>query len=90
MDAVERALRRIAPGLGDDVLRVGFSSAATVAELGGALRSARFALAMPNAAGVEAGSVQVNDSAELTSAVQVLATVPDHLRRVFTESRSGR
>jgi DNA-binding PucR family transcriptional regulator len=85
LDAIEQALRRVAPGLGDDVLRVGFSSVATVAELGGALLSARFALAMPNASGVEDGSVQVNDSAELTSAVQLVATVPDHLRRVFTD-----
>ncbi len=45
---------------------------------------------MPNAAGVEADSVQVNDSDELTSAVQLLATVPDHLRRVFTELALGR
>ena len=85
LDAVERALRRVAPGLGDDILRVGFSSVATVAELGGALLSARFALAMLNA-GVESGSVQVNDSAELTSAVQLIATVPDHLRQVFTDA----
>jgi DNA-binding PucR family transcriptional regulator len=85
LDAIERALRRVAPGLGEDILRVGFSSAATIAELGGALRSARFALAMPNATGTEPSSVQVNDSAELTSAVQLLATVPDHFRRAFTD-----
>lgn len=84
------ALRRVAPGLEDRVLRVGVSQPAGLGELGGALRSARFALSLPPSkpSGVE--QVQISDAEDLTSAVQLLAVVPDHLRRVFVELVLGK
>lgn len=79
------ALQRLAPGLDKVVLNVGVSPVARVSELSGALRSARFALALPATGdqGPGADAVRVNGSSDLTSAVQLLAAVPDHLRRAF-------
>lgn len=89
-DQLTRSLRRVGPGLDDHVLRIGLSQSAEIGELGGALRSARFALAVPAADAAGQPSVQISDSEALTSAVQLLWTVPDHLRRVFVALVLGR
>lgn len=69
--ALTTALRRVAPGLEDRVLKVGVSQPADLAELGGALRSARFALSLPPSKPSGVDQVQISDSEDLTSAVQL-------------------
>jgi DNA-binding PucR family transcriptional regulator len=87
--AVEQSLRRLGPGLGGRTLRVGVSQVASVGELGGALRSARFALTLPGVHSADTTAVRINDAADLTSSVQLLSAVPDHLRRVFVDRALG-
>ncbi len=90
LDTLSRALRRLAPGLGDSVLNIGVSQVAGIGELGGALRSARFALSLPSPEPHGIEHVRLSDSDNLTSSVQLLSVVPDHLRRVFVELVVGR
>jgi DNA-binding PucR family transcriptional regulator len=71
--------------LGELVLNVGISQRAATSELGGALRSARVALTVPPDEQSRAEPVRIRDSQQVTSSVQLLAAVPDHLRRVFVE-----
>ncbi|PTL73678.1 PucR family transcriptional regulator [Rathayibacter caricis DSM 15933] len=86
---VTAALRRVGPGLDGQVLRVGTSAATSLAALGGALRSARYGMLLPGVPG-DGSRVRINDAGEVTSAVQLLTAVPDHLRTVFVELVLGR
>ncbi|AZZ54168.1 hypothetical protein C1I64_04435 [Rathayibacter festucae DSM 15932] len=86
---VTAALRRAGAALDGAVLRVGVSAPSPLAALGGALRSARYALRLPSAPG-DASPVRIGTAGEVTSAVQLLSTVPDHLRAVFVELVLGR
>ncbi|NQX13529.1 PucR family transcriptional regulator [Microbacteriaceae bacterium VKM Ac-2855] len=86
---VTSALRRAGAGLGADVLRVGTSPASGLGELGGALRSARYAMLLPAPEGADS-AVRINDSEDVTSSVQLLSAVPDHLRIVFVELVLGK
>ncbi|MWV58272.1 PucR family transcriptional regulator [Rathayibacter sp. VKM Ac-2754] len=86
---VTSALRRAGAGLDGPVLRVGTSAATASSALGGALRSARYGMLLPGAPG-DTSAVRISDSGEVTSAVQLLTAVPDHLRTVFIELVLGR
>ncbi|TCL80347.1 MULTISPECIES: helix-turn-helix domain-containing protein [unclassified Rathayibacter] len=86
---VTAALRRAGAALDGAVLRVGVSAPSPLAALGGALRSARYALRLPSAPG-DASPVRIGTAGEVTSAVQLLSAVPDHLRAVFVELVLGR
>ncbi|NQX27718.1 PucR family transcriptional regulator [Microbacteriaceae bacterium VKM Ac-2854] len=86
---VTSALRRASPGLDGLVLRVGTSPASSLGELGGALRSARYGMLLPTP-GAENATVRINDSEDVTSSVQLLSAVPDHLRAVFVELVLGK
>jgi hypothetical protein len=85
---VTTALKRAAAGLTNETLRVGTSPVSTTADLGGALRSARYGMRLPSSG--DTTSVRINDSEDVTSAVQLLAAVPDQLRTVFVELVLGR
>ncbi|MBF4462132.1 MULTISPECIES: PucR family transcriptional regulator [unclassified Rathayibacter] len=82
--AVVAALRRAGAAWPGAVLRVGASAATPLAALGGALRSARYGMLLPGVPGDD-NRVRLSDSGEVTSAVQLLSAVPDHLRTVFVE-----
>jgi hypothetical protein len=84
--ALRRALGRLVPGLGGSRLSVGVSADVTGASLDGALRSARYARAI---AGTGTESVQVRSAAELSSSILLLGTVPDELRKTFTQQVLG-
>lgn len=86
---VTSALRRAGAGLDGSVLRVGTSASSSLSALGGALRSARYGMLLPGAPG-DASPVRISDAGEVTSAVQLLTAVPDHLRTVFVELVLGR
>ncbi|SMH36464.1 Purine catabolism regulatory protein-like family protein [Rathayibacter oskolensis] len=86
---VTSALRRAGAGLSGPVLWVGTSAASSVSALGGALRSARYGMLLPGAPG-DGAAVRISDAGEVTSAVQLLTAVPDHLRTVFVELVLGR
>jgi hypothetical protein len=80
------ALDRVAPALGGARFAVGVSNASGLGALGGALRSARYAWMLGEN---HADPVHVASSAQVTSAVQLLMTVPDHLRRTFADHVLG-
>lgn len=86
---VTSALRRAGAGLTGSVLRVGTSASSSLSALGGALRSARYGMLLPGDPG-DSSPVRINDAGEVTSAVQLLTAVPDHLRAVFVELVLGR
>ncbi|PPI26142.1 PucR family transcriptional regulator [Rathayibacter sp. AY1B5] len=86
---VTSALRRAGAAWPGAVLRVGTSAATPLPALGGALRSARYGMLLPGSPGDDA-PVRISDSGEVTSAVQLLSAVPDHLRSVFVELVLGR
>ncbi len=81
-----RTFARVAPGLSGEHLTIGISEPASVAALGGALNSARYAQRLGEH---HPGSVQVVRSAEISSAVLLLNSVPDQLRRSFAEHVLG-
>lgn len=86
---VTSALRRVGATWPGAVLRVGTSAATPLSALGGALRSARYGMLIPGAPSDDS-PVRISDSGEVTSAVQLLSAVPDHLRSVFVELVLGK
>ncbi|MFB7859876.1 helix-turn-helix domain-containing protein [Rhodococcus qingshengii] len=83
---LRRALGRLAPALGRSQLSVGVSSDVIGAGLDGALLSARYARAI---GGVGAEAVKVRSASELSSSILLLGTVPDELRKTFTQQVLG-
>jgi hypothetical protein len=80
------AIRRVAPGLGEARYAIGVSHPAMLASVGGALRAARFAWMLGES---QPDTVHVASSSQMTSALQLMLTVPDHLRRTFAEHVLG-
>jgi DNA-binding PucR family transcriptional regulator len=80
VDAVRRALGRLAPGVAGTRLGVGIGGPAPSSAIGGALDEARHAHRL---ARLRSGPVTVVSSDEITSSVLLLATVPDDARRAF-------
>lgn len=85
-EQLRRAFGRLAPGLQRGRLAVGISGETTVEALAGALEEARFA---QRAAGAGRAPVSVVTSDEVASHVLLLATLPDDIRRTYTQRVLG-
>jgi DNA-binding PucR family transcriptional regulator len=83
---VRRSFGRLAPGLNRGRLAVGISGETSVDALAGALEEARFA---QRAAGAGRAPVSVVTSDEVASHVLLLATLPDDVRRTYTNRVLG-
>jgi PucR C-terminal helix-turn-helix domain/Purine catabolism regulatory protein-like family len=81
---LERMLGRLADGLSDD-LAVGVSQPATRHELSGALRAARFSLL----GGERVGHLRVASGSTISSALQLMTALPDHVRRAYADAVLG-
>jgi hypothetical protein len=81
---LERVLGRVAGGLSDD-LAIGVSQPATRHELSGALRAARFSLL----GGVRQGHLRVASGSTISSALQLMTALPDHVRRAYADAVLG-
>jgi hypothetical protein len=85
-DLLRRAFGRLAPGLARSRLAVGVSGETAIDALAGALEEARFAHRVARAASTP---VSVVTSDEVASHVLLLATVPDDVRRTYTQRVLG-
>ncbi|WP_350279648.1 helix-turn-helix domain-containing protein [Kribbella sp. HUAS MG21] len=85
-DHIRRAFGRLAPGLNRARLAVGISGETAVDALAGALEEARFA---QRAAGAARSPVSVVTSDEVASHVLLLATLPDDVRRTYSNRVLG-
>jgi DNA-binding PucR family transcriptional regulator len=83
---VRRAFGRLAPGLNRAHLAVGISGETSIDALAGALEEARFA---QRAAGAARVPVSVVTSDEVASHVLLLATLPDDVRRTYSNRVLG-
>jgi sugar diacid utilization regulator len=83
---LSRAIERLAPALDSVRLSVGLSQPSSAAALGGAVRSAWYSRQLGQH---HDHSVHVVRSAEVDSAVVLLNSVPDNLRRTFAENVLG-
>jgi hypothetical protein len=85
-EQLRRAFGRLAPGLSRARLAVGISGETSVDALAGALEEARFA---QRAASAGRAPVSVVTSDEVASHVLLLATLPDEVRRTYTQRVLG-
>jgi DNA-binding PucR family transcriptional regulator len=85
-EQLRRAFGRLAPGLQRGRLAVGVSGETSVEALAGALEEARFA---QRAASAGRAPVSVVTSDEVASHVLLLATLPDDVRRTYTQRVLG-
>jgi hypothetical protein len=85
-DHLRRAFGRLGSGLGRARLAVGISGETSVDALAGALEEARFA---QRAASAGRAPVSVVTSDEVASHVLLLATLPDDVRRTYTNRVLG-
>ena len=85
-EQLRRAFGRLAPGLQRARLAVGISGETTIDALAGALEEGRFA---QRAAGAARAPVSVVTSDEVASHVLLLATLPDDVRRTYTNRVLG-
>ena len=85
-EQLRRAFGRLAPGLHRARLAVGISGETAVDALAGALEEARFA---HRAAGAGRAPVSVVTSDEVASHVLLLATLPDDVRRTYSNRVLG-
>ncbi|GAA3132272.1 hypothetical protein JOF29_005260 [Kribbella aluminosa] len=83
---LRRAFGRLAPGLNRAHLAVGISGETSIDALAGALEEARFA---QRAAGAARAPVSVVTSDEVASHILLLATLPDDVRRTYTNRVLG-
>ncbi|HEY3509378.1 helix-turn-helix domain-containing protein [Kribbella sp. NPDC051137] len=83
---LRRAIGRLAPGLNRAHLAVGISGETAIDALAGALEEARFA---QRAAGAARAPVSVVTSDEVASHVLLLATLPDDVRRTYSNRVLG-
>ncbi|WP_427886858.1 PucR family transcriptional regulator [Kribbella sp. GL6] len=83
---LRRAFGRLAPGLNRAHLAVGISGETAIDALAGALEEARFA---QRAAGAARAPVSVVTSDEVASHVLLLATLPDDVRRTYSNRVLG-
>jgi hypothetical protein len=85
-EQLRRAFGRLAPGLQRARLAVGISGETTIDALAGAVEEARFA---QRAAGAARAPVSVVTSDEVASHVLLLATLPDDVRRTYSQRVLG-
>jgi hypothetical protein len=85
-EQLRRAFGRLSPGLQRARLAVGISGETTIDALAGAVEEARFA---QRAAGAARAPVSVVTSDEVASHVLLLATLPDDVRRTYSQRVLG-
>lgn len=85
-ETIARAIERLSPALDAARLSVGLSQPSSAAALGGAIRSAWYSRQLGSHHDVP---VHVARSAEVDSAIVLLNSVPDNLRRTFAENILG-